>query len=425
MSETLVLKGGRVIDPVNGIDEKRDLAVQEGVLVPPDTIKAKAEIIDVNGLVVTPGLIDIHVHLRDPGQTDKEDIITGTRGAARGGFTTILAMPNTCPAIDSVAHLEEVVKRIDKYATVRVLQSAKLSTGRDDCALTDAGGLKEAGAAALTDDGACIQSSALMLAAMRQAQVCGLPVIDHAEDVGVAGSGIIHAGEVSRKLGLNGKNRASEELIVARDIVLARETGCPIHIQHVSSAGTVELIRMAKAWGIPVTGEATPHHLSLTDDACLQYGVNAKMNPPLRTEKDRQSILEGIADGTLSVIATDHAPHTEAEKAIDFERAPFGIIGLETAVPICLTELYHKRRISLFDLVARFTAGPRSVLGISSGTLSNGAPADITVLDPEAQQIIDVSRLASKSRNCPYHGWKCTGKVVATLVAGKWVYQTT
>ena len=422
MKSAQILKGGRVVDPANGVDEVRDIAVDGGVIVAPDALGADAEVVDMTGLTIVPGLIDIHVHLRDPGQTQKEDIATGTSAAARGGFTSILAMPNTRPPIDSRMRLEEVNARIQRHAMVRVLQAASLTVGSKGEMLSDAHEMRDAGAAALTDDGGCIQSSALMLAAMRQAVEAGLPVVDHAEDLEVAAGGVLHDGRVAHELGLKGKSRSSEELIVARDIVLARETGCPVHIQHVSSAGTVELIRIARRWGLPVTGEATPHHLALTEDACLQYGTNAKMNPPLRTEEDRDAIVAGVIDGTLTVIATDHAPHTAEEKANGFESAPFGIIGLETAVAICLTELHHGRGMELVDLTRRFTQGPREALGLAAGTLSAGVRADITVLDVDAEHVIDASAFASKSRNCPYHGWKCKGLVRRTMVDGHWVF---
>lgn len=422
MNDTVLFKNGRVIDPANGVDETRDVATMGGLIVAPENLGPNPQIIDLDGLVLAPGLIDLHVHLRDPGQTYKEDIGSGTRAAAAGGFTTVVAMPNTDPPIDSCERLQNAMNHINHDAVVHVLQTASLTERREGKKLTDAFELLESGAVAFTDDGGCIQNSALMLAAMREAAAVGLPVIDHAEDLQVANAGVMHDGVVARQLNLPGKSRASEELMVARDIVLARETGCPVHIQHVSSAGSVQLIRTARQGGLPVSGEATPHHLSLTEDACLKYGTNAKMNPPLRTEKDRQSILEGVIDGVLSVIATDHAPHTEREKQQDFAVAPFGILGLETALPICLTELYHRGLMSLSDLLARFTAGPRHLLGLSTGTLTEGSVADIVIIDPEVEYKIDVSRFASKSRNCPYHGWQCKGRALRTMAAGRWIY---
>lgn len=422
MNDTVLFTNGRVIDPANDVDEKRDLAAMGGVIVAPENLGPNPQIVDLDGLVLAPGLIDLHVHLRDPGQTHKEDIRSGTRAASAGGFTTVVAMPNTDPPIDSRERLQDTMNHISHDAVVHVLQAASLTKGGEGKELTDALELLEAGAVALTDDGGCIQNSALMLTAMREAATVGLPVIDHAEDLEVAADGVMHDGAVARQLNMPGKNRASEELMVARDIVLARETGCQVHIQHVSSAGSVQLIRTARQWGLPVSGEATPHHLSLTEDACLKYGTNAKMNPPLRTEKDRQAILQGVAEGVLSVIATDHAPHAEKEKQQDFVMAPFGILGLETALPICLTELYHRGLMSLSDLLARFTAGPREILGLSAGILTEGSVADIVVIDPEIEHKIDLSRFASKSRNCPYQGWQCKGRVVRTMAKGRWIY---
>ena len=421
MREPIILRGARVVDPANGIDELRDVGIAEGLIVPPPTIP-HATVCDVGGKVITPGFIDLHVHLRDPGHTHKEDIATGTRAAASGGFTTVVAMPNTLPAVDCPAVLLDVAGRVKEHAVVRVLQTAALTRGRKGLELTDADALKAAGAAALTDDGACIQDAALMLRALQHARDVGIGVIDHCEDTRISGNGVMHAGECSRRLGLAGVPAAAEELMVARDVVLARETGSALHVQHISSAGSVALVRFAQAQGIAVTAEACVHHICLTDDACLEYGTNAKMNPPLRTEDDRQAVLEGLKDNTIAVIATDHAPHSAEEKGVAFADAPFGVVGLEAAVAVCLTELYHKGVLTLPQLVAKFTTGPRQVLGLPGGSLEPGAAADITVLDPEADVVMDVSSFRSRSRNCPYDAWRCRGKAVATIVAGEFVH---
>lgn len=419
--DQFVLSGGRVVDPACNVDAVMDIGVADGLIVPVDSLP-DAPRIDVAGCVVAPGFIDVHVHLRDPGQTHKEDVASGTAAAAAGGFTTVIAMPNTSPVLDSPAALDAVRDTVAEHARVRVLQTASLSIGQNGRELTDAQSLRRAGAVALTDDGGCIGDNHLMLRALEQAAEAGIPVMDHCEDPGVADSGLLHAGRVAATLGLPGKNRASEELIVARNAVLARETGCPVHLQHISSAGSVQIIRCAQASGIPLTAEATPHHICLTDEACLEYGSNAKMNPPLREESDRQAIIGALADGTIAMIATDHAPHTDEEKALGFRDAPCGIIGLESAVSLCLSELYGRGHLSLVQVIAAFTAGPRQAFNLPWGTLAEGTAADITVLDTELEGMFDVSAFRSKSRNCPYHGWRFRGAVIATLMEGRFVY---
>lgn len=425
MSASYILRGARVIDPANGVDGIRDVGVADGLIVPVRSLPKSATVHDLSGLIVAPGFIDLHVHLREPGQTHKEDIATGTRAAAAGGFTTVLAMPNTVPAIDRVDRLAAVLASVRERAAVRVLQTAALSVDRLGKALTDAAALKRVGAAALTDDGTCIQDSALMLEAFRQAREAGLTVIEHCEDERVAAGGAMHDGAVARGLGLRGQPRAGEELIVARDLVLACETGARVHLQHLSSAGSVAWVRCARSQGITVTAEVTPHHLCLTHNACIEYGTNAKMNPPLREESDRRALISGLQDGTITVIATDHAPHSAEEKAASFERAPFGIVGFETAVPVCLNTLWHGGLLSLPRLIAAFTQGPRDVLGMTGcGSLEAGAPADITILDVEREVVLDTATFRSKSRNCPYNGWRCRGAVAATVVGGEWVFST-
>jgi dihydroorotase len=421
MSERLILRGGRVIDPANGIDEVRDVAVADGIIVPAEQL-TDARVIDLAGLVVAPGFIDMHVHLRDPGQTHKEDIASGTRAAAAGGFSTVVAMPNTAPPIDSAERLAEVQDRIRQHAVVRVLQAAALSSAQQGQVPTDYAALKRQGTVMLTDDGHFADDSLLMLQAMRAAAAEGLVIADHCEDERLCAGGVLHYGAVARQMGLPGKVRSSEDVAVARDILLAMETGAHVHIQHVSSAGTVELLRFARNRGARVSAEVTPHHLSLTDSACIEYGTNAKMNPPLREESDRLALVAAVKDGTIEAIATDHAPHTDEEKAVPFANAPSGIVGLEAAVPVCLTQLYHRDGMPLSDLVARFTSGPRRILGIDAGTLSVGAAADITVLDINRKHTLQMAAFKSKSRNCPYDNWPCQGKAAAVMVAGRWVF---
>jgi dihydroorotase len=422
MPRTTVLKGARCVDPERGIDCLADVVVVDGRIAEGTDVPSDADVIDVSGLVVAPGFIDLHVHLREPGQTHKETIATGTRAAAAGGFSAVVAMPNTSPPIDSPALLEDVQGRAAESAAVRVLQTAAISVGRQGAALTDAAALRAAGAVALTDDGTCLQNAGLMMKALRQAAEAGIPVIEHCEDAGVAAGGLLHQGEAAERLKLPGQPSAGEVLIAARDLVLSRETHWPIHLQHISARATVELARFAREHDIPLTTEVTPHHLLLTDTACLKYGTNAKMNPPLRSEDDRKALVAGLCDGTITAIATDHAPHTADEKAKGWADAPFGIVGLEAAVPLCLTHLYHTGLMSLADLIAAFTSGPRNILGLPYGTLEPGAPADIVVLDLETEHDICVDRFQSMGRNCPYDGMACKGRSVALMVAGQWVH---
>lgn len=421
ISRAMILRGGRIVDPLNGVDEVADIAIADGVIVPAEEV-IDADIYDLRGKVVAPGFIDLHVHLRTPGQTHKETIRTGTRAAAAGGFTTIVAMPNTTPPIDRPQRLRELVELNGKKGVIRVLQTAALTLERGGNELTDAAALKEAGAAALTDDGSCTQHAELMLQALKQARTAGIPVIEHCEDETVSGGGAMNAGPCADHLGYSGQSSAAEELIVSRDALLARKINSSIHVQHVSSAGSVERIRQARRQGALVSAEATPHHISLTERACAEYGTNAKMNPPLRTEEDRLALIQGLCDDTISCIATDHAPHTVAEKAALFNEAPFGIIGLEAAVPICLTTLYHGGILSLAQLVSKFTSGPRQVLRRALGSLEAGAKADMTILDLDRELTLRVDTFHSLARNCPYDGWQCRGKSVAVIVDGCWVY---
>ncbi|MBT3375620.1 MAG: dihydroorotase [Lentisphaerae bacterium] len=421
MQSSYILSGGLVIDPANGVETQRDVAIHAGTIVPADSV-AGADVIDVNGLAITPGLIDLHVHLRDPGQTHKEDLVTGTRAAAAGGFTCVVAMPNTSPPVDCPAVLEDILSRAGTGGVVRVLQTATLSVGRAGAQLTDAGGLKAAGAIALTDDGSCLQSAGLMLSALEAARDAGLPVIEHCEDESVSRRGVMNAGATAASLGVAGQPHISEDLIVARDIVLAQATGWGVHMQHISTAGAVDLVRWAQSCGIPVTAEAAPHHLCLTELACADFGADAKMNPPLRRAADRDAVVRGLQDGTICALATDHAPHSADEKAGGLRGGPFGIIGLEAALPICLTELHHSGVLGLSDFIAKFTVGPRAVLKLPYGTLSPGCPADVTILDLDREHVLDVSSFHSRSRNCPYDGRRCRGKVVGTIVEGKPVF---
>lgn len=411
-----LLEGARIIDPVRGIDSVGDVAIRDGHFVTPELLHSPKRI-NLAGKVLCPGFIDLHVHLRDPGQTHKEDIASGTRAAAAGGFTTVLAMPNTVPAIDTPEAVRDVMDRA-AGCPAHVLQAGALTYGREGIDPTSLQELKEAGAPAFSDDGSTTQSAGIMRHAMLWAAALNIPVIDHCEDTSLSKPGLMHEGAVSRELHLPGQPRSAEELIVARDIMLAKETGCHVHLQHLSSAGSVEMLRNARKQGLPVTGEVTPHHLFLTDEACRTFGTNAKMAPPLREESDRQALIDALRDGTITAIATDHAPHTAAEKANGWFKAPFGIVGIEAVVPLCLTELYHTGILSLSNLVALFTKGPREILHLQIGSLSFGAPADLTVLDLDARHILQVANFKSQGKNCPYDGWKCHGAVHSTFLNG-------
>ncbi len=418
MEEQVILKGGRVVDPSMGVDEIRDIGIFNGRIVPPETIpNAKCE--NMAGKVIAPGFIDVHVHLREPGQTHKEDITTGTAAAAAGGFTTVVAMPNTVPAMDTAEHVMEFMELVSRKAKVRVLPAGAITMGRQGEIATNIRELVQAGCPVVSDDGSTPQRSGLMRSIMQAAAEAGVPVVDHCEDVSLSKPGVLHDGNVAKQLGLQGQPRSAEEVIVARDLILAKETGCHIHLQHLSSAGSIEMIRRAKHDGVKVTAEATPHHLFLTDQACLKFGTNAKMAPPLREESDRQALIEALKDGTIDMIATDHAPHTAEEKSQGWWKAPFGIVGLETAVPLCLTHLYHAGLLDLNRLVALFTTGPARLLasfcskiGQPLGSLVMRSTGGVTILDLDSEHTLDVRLFKSKSRNCPYDGMPCKGKVV-------------
>ena len=414
MAQPLLLKNARVIDPVQGVDEIRPLAVDEGRIADPSKVKNPL-VFDLAGKVVAPGFMDVHVHLREPGQTHKEDIVTATAAAAAGGFTTILAMPNTTPPIDTPEHVREVCGWYRERGSVNVLQAGCITLGRAGKAISDIRGLKAAGCPAVSDDGSTPQEDSLMREIMATAASCGIPVIDHCENTSLSKPGVMHKGAISEQLGLLGQPREAEISIVRRDLSLAAETGCHVHLQHISARESLELLRDALDRGVRASAELTPHHLLLTDRDCIRYGTNAKMAPPLREEADRQALIEGLRSGLVTCVATDHAPHTYEEKAQPWPQAPFGITGIETVVPLLLTHLVQPGIISLAQFVSLFTKGPRELLGINRGTLELGEAADITILDPEAEYTISAEQLHSKSTNCPWLGWRVKGKVVGIL----------
>ena len=423
----LILKNGRVVDPANKIDEIRDLALEDNILVDPDDISRspKTEVLDCSGLTITPGLIDMHVHLREPGYEYKEDIKSGTKAAAAGGFTTILAMPNTQPAIDSPAVVQDLNIRIKQNSLVNTLICVCITKGRLGRDITDLMGLSnQPRVVAISDDGDCIQDSRVMVEAGKLAKIAGLPIVDHCEDSPLkSNNAAMREGAVSSLMDVPGFPGETESNIVARDIEVSRQTGAHLHVQHMSYYRSVELLRNAQKASLPVTAEVSPHHLCLTHEIVPIGGTNSKMNPPLGTSEDRQALREGLADNTISVIATDHAPHAPFEKAKSFIDAPFGIIGLETAVPICLTELYRNDILNLSALISKFTTGPASILNLDSGTLSLGATADITIMDLESEYSINIARSFSKSRNSPFHNKRVFGKVVGTICGGKWIFE--
>lgn len=421
----LLLKGGRIIDPSRGFDQTADLLVQDGVIAgvgrglgAPDGV----ETMDVAGLVVAPGLIDLHTHLREPGYEDRETIATGAMAAAAGGFTAVCAMPNTDPPIDNQSAVGFVVKQGLAAAAARVYPIGAVSLGQKGEQLAEFGELVGAGAVAVSDDGHPVASGHLMRTALEYARTFGIPVADHCEEPSLAQGGVMHEGLVATRLGLKGIPAVAEEIMVARNILLARLTGGRVHLCHMSTRGSVDLIRRAKDEGLAVTAEATPHHFTLTHDACNGYNTNAKMNPPLREPEDVAAIRAALKDGTIDVIATDHAPHHYDAKERDFDDAPFGIVGLETALGLGLTVLVEGGVLTLPELVARMSTVPARTFRLPGGGLAPGAPADVVVFDPRARTRVDPQRFYSKSRNTPFGGRELAGRVVRTLVGGRTVY---
>ncbi|HEY1663984.1 MAG TPA: dihydroorotase [Verrucomicrobiae bacterium] len=446
----LLLTGGRVIDPANQIDFSADVLIVDGKISAVGkkiTAPKETEIFDAAGKIICPGLIDLHVHLREPGQTTKENLASGTAAAARGGFTSVVCMPNTSPAIDSAGTVALIRERAAREGIVNVYVTGAITKNITGEELSPIGGLKRAGVVAITDDGHCIQNNELMRRACEYAKMFDLPLMDHCQDYSLVTDGVMHEGYWSTALGLRGWPSAGEEMIVARNILLAELTGAKIHCQHLSAAGSVALIREAKKRGVPISGEACPHHFVLTDSAVAgsekfwsedgkvfadsqtdelpswpKYDTNFKMNPPLRSARHRDAILEGLADGTIDILCSDHAPHCDYEKEVEFDYAPFGITGLETEFALSLMQLVHTKKISLADLLAKYTVNPARLLNLPKGTLNVGADADVTVFDPDAEWIFRTEESASKSRNSPFNGWKLKGRAVATIVAGKIVW---
>jgi dihydroorotase len=423
MSAPVNIRGGRIIDPVSGRDETGDVFIADGKFVTAPA--AGAVEIDARGLVVCPGFIDMHVHLREPGHGAKETIETGTKAAAAGGFTSVVAMPNTNPVADHPGIIAWMEERAAQVGAVNVFTTGAITAGSSGEQLAPIGAMAQAGIVAVTDDGRCVQNHEVMRRAAEYCGLFGLPILDHCQDASMAGGeAMMHEGYWSTVLGLAGWPRMAEEIIVARNALLTEATGTPIHCQHLSSAGSVRLLREARSRGVRLSGEVCPHHIALTDEALSGYDTNFKMNPPLREQSDIDALLGGIADGTIEILATDHAPHAVYEKEVEFAAAPFGIVGLETAVGIFCEVLLHRRQvIDLPRLVAMLTANPAKLLNLDRGTLAVGAPGDVTILDPGMAWAVDKDKFASKGRNTPFHGWTLRGRAVRTIVGGRTAWE--
>ena len=428
----LFIKGGHMIDPSRQIDEKMNLLCRNGLIDwcgpgTPDSLSENTVTVDAAGLVLCPGLIDFHCHLREPGNEDAETIATGTAAAAKGGFTTVCAMPNTTPPLDSRASLNEVKSLAEAEGKIRVIPAGCVSLGRQGQFLAPMGELAEAGVMGFTDDGNMVASSRLMRLALEYAKTFGLPVIDHCEDINLCPMNGINEGIISNRLGLAGSPAASEEIIVARNIALAAATGGWAHITHVSTAGAVAMIKQARQQGVRVTADVTPHHLTLTEAAVLGYNTSAKVNPPLRTAEDNRALLDTLIDGTIDAIATDHAPHRLIDKQVEFALAASGISGFETALAVLLG-LVHEQKIELTTLIEKMTTAPARLLGERCGklgTLGVGAMADVTIFDPEREWVVEAAGFTSKGKHSPWQGQRLKGRVVATLYQGQIVYQDT
>ncbi|MBK7926633.1 MAG: dihydroorotase [Bryobacterales bacterium] len=427
MSEAkLVIRNGRVIDPASGLDAVRDVYLEAGRVAAVGEnleVASTAEVFDASGMIVAPGFIDMHVHLREPGFEYAESIETGARAAAAGGFTSVCCMPNTLPVNDSATVTSYIIERAKQKSVVNVYPIGAITKGSMGEELASIGAMVKAGAVAISDDGRPVMNSRVMRRAMELAKGHGIPVIDHCEDLNLSAGGDIHEGEISVRRGLRGIPAAAEDVMVARDILLAELTGARYHVAHISTHHAVAMVAFAKKRGIKVSCEATPHHFVLADCDTVAYDSNFKMKPPLRGKHDVSAVLEGLVDGTVEVIATDHAPHAGSEKMQEFERCPFGITGLETAIGITLEQLVHPGKLTLRKMIELYTTGPARVLGLDRGTLTVGAHADVTLFDTATQWTYDVNKTQSKSKNSPFHGHTYTGGPVATIVSGRIVWR--
>lgn len=416
----LLIKGGHVVDPVNSRDGRFDILISGGKIadIQPSIVANGGKVIDASGCWVAPGFVDLHTHLREPGREDKETIETGCQAAARGGFTTICAMPNTAPAMDQRGIVDLLKREAERVGLISVHPIGAITKDRAGKELTDFAELFDAGCVALSDDGSAVADSFLMRRALEYARIFDRPLIQHAEDPALSAGGVMHEGVVSTTLGLRGIPGESESVIVGRDIALAELTGGWVHFAHLSSARSVELIRQAKKRGLRVTCEVTPHHIALTHEAVGDFDTTAKVNPPLRAESDRQALIEGLRDGTIDCIATDHAPHTDWEKEADFDAAPFGISGLETALAVCVETLVAPGILSLSQLVEKLSATPAKIAGVEAGHLAVGASADVVIIDPKQRWVVDTKQFVSKGRHSPFAGKTVTARVTHTFCRG-------
>jgi dihydroorotase len=421
---SLWIANARVIDPASGRDEVGNLFIDDGKIVASLSAekKKRAKKIDARGLVACPGLVDIHVHFREPGQTHKETILTGSQAAAAGGFTSVVCMPNTSPVADNAGTIQFINDAIRRDAVVKIFPTGCITVGMKGQSLAPIGSLKRAGVVAITDDGECVQNNEVMRRAVEYAKMFDLPVMDHCQDSAMTQGAVMNEGIMSIRLGLRGWPNAAEDIIVARNVILSTYSGAHIHMQHISSKNSVELLRRAKSRGVRVTAEATPHHIALTDAELATYDTNFKMNPPLRTEADRQEIIAGLRDGTLDCISTDHAPHTDYEKDKEFDYAPNGILGLETSLAVTLQVLVRENKFDLCDVIDLMTRKPAEILKLQAGTLSVGAAGDVCLFDPEESWVYNSRKGFSKSSNSPWHGETLTGRVKTTIVDGRVVF---
>jgi dihydroorotase len=422
---SLLIKNGRIIDPASNVDAVADLLIEDGKVarVQKEIGSLAERVLDAAGLVVAPGFIDLHVHLREPGREDEETIESGSQAAAAGGFTSICCMPNTSPVNDNPAVTSYILKEAERLAVTRVFPIGAISLGSLGEKLAEIGEMVSAGIVGISDDGKPVMNGQLMRRAMEYSLPFKIPVIEHCEDLFLSAHGVMNEGYYSTVLGLKGSSRTAEDAMAARDMILAKLTGAHIHIAHLSTRGALELVREAKRQGVHVTCEVTPHHFSLTDAACSEYDTNTKMNPPLRADDDVAAMIEGLSEGTIDCIATDHAPHNSNEKMLEFDQAPFGITGLETALGLATTHLYHRGKISLNRLVELFSTHPARIINKPLGQLQPSSEADLTLFNTESEWTYDVGQTKSKSRNTPFHGVKLKGQVAATIVAGKMVFE--
>lgn len=421
----LLIKGGRIINPAEGMDTVGDILIENGKIaaIGQNIDDGEAQVIDAAGLVVAPGLIDMHAHLREPGLEAKEDIASGTRAAAAGGFTTIACMPNTKPVVDSSIIVSGIIHRGQTEGVVNVKVIGALSKGLEGKELAEIGDMIQAGAVAISDDGGHLDSTSLLKTGLEYTGMFNRPVITHSEDEGLAGEGFMHEGAVSAMLGVKGRPSVAEDIAVARDIMLAEYTGSPLHIAHVSSKGAVKLIREAKERGVRVTAEATPHHLTLTDEEVRTFNTAFKVNPPLRSADHVEALIAGLQDGTIDTIATDHAPHAFEEKDVEFRYAPSGFAGLETALGVILTGLYHTGKLTLTQVIEKMSYAPAKLLGLASGVLKAGAPADITIIDTEYKWTVDCIKFYTRGKHSPFEGRNLRGKSLITIVNGSIIMQ--